>query len=43
MYDINERNTYKNIETWINETKNNLEYFKPIFLGNKKNLELKNI
>ena len=21
MYDINEINTYKNIETWINETK----------------------
>ena len=26
MYDINERNTYKNIETWINEAKNNSEY-----------------
>ena len=41
MYDINEINTYKNIETWINETKNNSEYFKPILLGNKKNLDSK--
>ena len=41
MYDFNERNTYKNIETWINELKNNSEYFKPILIGNKKNLDSK--